>query len=130
MAANQKTNRILIVDDEPDVCVILKMVVEENGFEANYIDDPVLALESFEPGLYELLLLDIKMPEIDGFRLYKEIKKLDNKVKVCFLTASDSYYEKIRKEEFPTLDKDLVLLKPIENEDLIRHINRIISQTG
>ncbi len=55
------------------------------------------------------------MPEIDGFRLYKEIKELDNKVKVCFLTASDSYYNKIRQEEFPTLDRDLVLSKPIEN---------------
>jgi DNA-binding response OmpR family regulator len=49
------------------------------------------------------------MPEIDGLRLYNEIKKMDNKVKVCFLTASDSYYEKIRQEEFPTLEKDVVL---------------------
>jgi|GEM_PF-1656885 len=53
-----------------------------------------------------------KCRKFDGFRLYEELKKMDNKVKVCFLTASDSYYEKIRQEEFPTLDKDLVLSKP------------------
>ena len=95
MVANQETNKILIIDNDSDVCIILKEVLEESGFVAHYFDDPVLALVSFETGLYELLLLDIKMPEIDGFRLYKEIKKMDNKVKVCFLTASDSYYEKI-----------------------------------
>ncbi|MDQ6866134.1 MAG: response regulator [Thermoproteota archaeon] len=125
-----KANRILIVDDEPDICIMLKEVLEGSGFEVSYFDDHALALESFETGLYELLVLDIKMPKIDGFRLCKEIKKMDNKVKVCFLTASDSYYEKIRHEEFPTLDKNSVLSKPIENKDLIRQINRIIGQTS
>jgi two-component system response regulator CpxR len=109
-----KASRILIVDDEPDICIMLKEVLEGSGFEVSYFDDPTLALESFETGLYELLVLDIKMP----------------KVKVCFLTASDSYYEKIRQEEFPTLDKNSVLSKPIENKDLIRQINRTIGQTS
>ena len=97
IAENQKTNRILIVDDEPDVCEVLKKVLEKNGFTADSFSDPLLALENFKPRSYNLLLLDIKMPDMDGFRLYQEMKKIDSRVKVCFLTASEMYYEKYRK---------------------------------
>jgi len=73
------------------------------------------------------VLLDIKMPEMNGFHLYQEMKKIDSKVKVCFLTPSEMYYERFRnEEEFSVIDKDLFLQKPIENDDLIK--NTIISQ--
>jgi DNA-binding response OmpR family regulator len=125
---NQITKRILIVDDEPDVCEILKKVFEQSGFNADSYDDPILALKNFKAGSYELLLLDIKMPEMDGFHLYQEMKKIDDRVKVCFLTASEMYYERFRKEEeFAQMDKDLFLRKPIQNEELIKEINRIIA---
>src|SRR2546425_12886054 len=128
IAENQKSNRILIVDDEPDVCEILEKVLEKNGFTADSFSDPLLALENFRPRSYDLLLLDIKMPDMDGFRLYQEMKKMDSKVKVCFLTASEMYYERYRKdEEFAGLDKDLFLRKPIQNEELIKEINRIMA---
>jgi DNA-binding response OmpR family regulator len=126
---NDKKKKILIVDDEPDVSTVLKKVFNQSGFIANSYDDPILALENFNAGSYDLILLDIKMPEMDGFHLYREIKKIDNKVKVCFLTASEMYYERFRKEEgFYALDKDLFVRKPIANEDLIKKINTIISQ--
>ena len=125
---SQKTNRILIVDDEPDVCEVLKKVLEKNEFTADSFSDPLLALENFRPRSYDLLLLDIKMPDMDGFRLYQEMKKMDSRVKVCFLTASEMYYERFRKEEdFAALDKDLFLRKPIQNEELIKEINRIMA---
>ena len=128
IAENQKSNRILIVDDEPDVCEVLKKVLEQNGFTADSFSDPLLALENFRPRSYDLLLLDIKMPDMDGFRLYQEMKKMDGSVKVCFLTASEMYYERFRKEEdFAALDKDLFLRKPIQNEELIKEINRIMA---
>ncbi len=128
IAENQKSNRILIVDDEPDVCEVLKKVLEKHGFTADSFSDPLLALENFRPRSYDLLLLDIKMPDIDGFRLYQEMKKMDGRVKVCFLTASEMYYERFRKEEdFAALDKDLFLRKPIQNEELIKEINRIMA---
>ena len=128
IAENQKSNRILIVDDEPDVCEVLKKVLEQNGFTADSFSDPLLALENFRPRSYDLLLLDIKMPDMDGFRLYQEMKKMDSRVKVCFLTASEMYYERFRKEEdFAALDKDLFLRKPIQNEELIKEINRIMA---
>jgi len=119
--------KVLIVDDEPDVNTILKNVFEQNGFNADSYDDPILALENFNAGSYDVVLLDIKMPEMDGFHLYKEIKKIDSKVKVCFLTASEMYYEQFRKEQSCAIDKDLFLRKPIENEDLIKKVNTIIS---
>jgi CheY-like chemotaxis protein len=81
---NGTMKKILIVDDEPDVCTVLKKVLEQYGFNADSYDDPILALENFKAGLYELLLLDIKMPEM---------KEIENKIKVCFLTASEMYHE-------------------------------------
>jgi two-component system response regulator ChvI len=124
---NNKRKRILIVDDEPDVDMVLEKVFEQSGFNADSYDDPILALENFKAGLYDLVLLDIKMPIIDGFHLYQEIKKIDSKVKVCFLTASELYYERFRKDQLCAIDKDRFLRKPIENEDLIKKINTIIS---
>jgi DNA-binding response OmpR family regulator len=126
-ADNGKKKKILIVDDEPDVSAVLEKVFKLSGFIADSYDDPILALENFKAGSYDLILLDIKMPEMDGFHLYREMKKIDNKVKVCFLTASEMYYERFRKEEaFCSLDKDLFLRKPIRNEDLKEKINKII----
>ncbi|MGC2684146.1 MAG: response regulator [Candidatus Nitrosopolaris sp.] len=122
--------RIPIVDDEPDVCEVLKKVLEKNGFTADSFSDPLLALEYFRPLSYDLLFLDIKMPDMDGLRLYQEMKKIDSRIKVCFLTASEMYYERFRKEEeFAQLDKDLFLRKPIQNKELINEINRIMSST-
>lgn len=129
MIAKNQT-RILIVDDEPDVCEVLKKVLEKNGFTADSFSDPLLALENFRPLSYDLLLLDIKMPDMDGLRLYQEMKKIDSRIKVCFLTASEMYYERFRKEEeFAQLDKDLFLRKPIQNKELINEINLIMSST-
>ena len=125
---NGTMKKILEVDDEPDVCTMLRKVLEQYGFNADSYDDPILGLENFKAVLYELLLLDIKMPEMDGFLLYQEMKKTDNKINVCFLTASEMYNEKLReKEGFAALDKDLFLRKPIKNEDLINEVCRIIN---
>jgi len=124
---NTKKKKVLIIDDEPDVNMVLKMVLHRNGFSADSYDDPILALKNFKAGSYDLLLLDIKMPEMDGFHLYKEMKRIDNKIKVCFLTASEMYDERFREEEWCAIDKDLFVRKPIENEELIKKINTIIS---
>ena len=125
---NGTMKKILEVDDEPDVCTMLRKVLEQYGFNADSYDDPILGLENFKAVLYELLLLDIKMPEMDGFLLYQEMKKTDNKINVSFLTASEMYNEKLReKEGFAALDKDLFLRKPIKNEDLINEVCRIIN---
>jgi len=91
-----------------------------------------LALENFrkEAGLYDMIILDIKMPDMNGFELYKQIKKIDDKVKVCFLTAGEMDYEQFRKELFPSLDENCYIQKPIETEMLIGRINRIIASSN
>ena len=117
----------MVVDDEPDLISILEVVLEENGFEVDTYDDPIIALKSYRAGVYDLLILDIKMPKMDGFELYDEIKKIDNKIKVCFLTASEMYYKNSRREKYCSLDKDLFIQKPIANEDLVDEINNMLN---
>src|SRR5919198_4216739 len=85
-------NRIFVVDDEPDINLSLKIALEENGFQVDAFDDPIVALDNFKRGIYDLLILDIKMPKMQGFELYRELRKIDDKVKVCFLTAGEMYY--------------------------------------
>jgi len=126
-----KKKRVLIVDDEPDVTLVLKQVLDENGFEADSYDEPRLALNNFKANMYDLLLLDIKMPDINGLDLYQEIRKIDDKVKVCFLTASEMFYEKFRKEEpYSKVDKELFIAKPIENEELLDYLNKVINNSN
>jgi DNA-binding response OmpR family regulator len=117
------------VDDESDVNLTLKMVLEENGFKVDSFTDPLSALENFkgESDLYDILILDIRMPDMNGFELYKEIKKIDDKVKVCFLTAGEMDYEQFEKDLFSALDENCFIQKPIQNETLIKRLNRIIS---
>jgi CheY-like chemotaxis protein len=106
--------KILVVDDEPDVLTLLKKVLKENGLKADSHDDPILALENFKAGLYDLLLSDIKMPKMDGlhFQGKEKDRQLDCGV---FLTSSEMYCEKSRKEkEFASLYKDLVVRNPFD----------------
>jgi DNA-binding response OmpR family regulator len=124
--------RVLLVDDEPDLNLTLKMILEENGFKVDSFTDPLSALENFkeEAGTYKLLILDMKMPQMNGFELYRQIKKIDDKVKVCFLTAGEMDYEQFRKELIPALDNNCYIQKPIENEMLIRILNRIMAPSN
>ena len=128
---NNKKKRILLVDDETDVNYTFETVLEENGFIVDSFDNPVLALNNFKTGSYDLVLLDIKMPEIDGFELCEEMKKSDNKFKVCFLTASEMFYEQYRTAHNSILGEDYpVIQKPIKNEDLIKQINKMLDSTN
>ena len=121
-----KEKRILIVDDEPDVNLALRIVLEDNNFIVDSFNDPLRALENFKADMYDLAILDIKMPKKDGFEVFKEILKIDNRVKVCFLTAGDINYRSL-KETFPTLDENQFIRKPIENIELIKQIHKIIN---
>jgi two-component system, OmpR family, response regulator ChvI len=117
------TNRIFVVDDEPDINLSLKMALEENGFQVDAFDDPIVALDNFKRGVYDLLILDIKMPKMNGFELYRELRKMDNKVKVCFLTAGEMYYGAYSD----IFDENQFIRKPIQNEDLVNKISAILN---
>ena len=115
-------NRILVVDDEPDNSLIFSMALEYNGFAVDTFIDPQLALSNFRANLYDLLIIDIKMPKMSGFDLYREIKKIDNKVKVCFLTAfGEGYYEDFKKQ-FPDSASADFIRKPIAIDDLVKKV--------
>src|SRR5215211_7541727 len=118
--------RILLVDDEPDLTQVSTLTLEYYGFKVDSFNDPQEALSKYKPGSYDLVILDIKMPKMDGFELYYELKKKDNDVKVCFLTASELYYEEFRKKEYCALDRNLFIRKPIDNEELVKEIKKMI----
>jgi DNA-binding response OmpR family regulator len=80
----QITKRILIVDDEHDITFVFKTGLEDNGFVVDTFNDPQLAISNFKTDLYDLLLIDIGIPKMKGFEFYKEIRKIDDKVKACF----------------------------------------------
>jgi DNA-binding response OmpR family regulator len=121
-------NRILVVDDEPDLTQVSTLALEYHGYKVDSFNDPQEALSKFKPGLYDLIIIDIKMPNMDGFELYHEIKKKDNNAKICFLTASELYYEEFRTNEYSALDRNLFIQKPIGNEDLIKEINKMLKK--
>jgi DNA-binding response OmpR family regulator len=119
-------NRILVVDDEPDLTQVSTLALEYHGFKVDSFNDPQEALSKYKPDLYDLVILDIKMPKMDGFELYHELKKKDNNANICFLTASELYYEEYRTKEYCSLDRNLFIRKPIENEELVKEINKMI----
>ena len=123
---NGVKKRILIVDDEADITLSFSLALEDSGlFEVETDNDPLVALSNFRPNTYDLLL-DIRMPVMNGFELYEKIKKLDNKVKVCFISAYDVDHTTLR-EQFPSLEKDCIvpkniIRKPIQIAKLIKRI--------
>jgi DNA-binding response OmpR family regulator len=120
-------NRILLVDDEHDNNLIFTIGLQDAGFEVDAYNDPELALSAFKPDYYDLLLLDIKMPKMDGYELYDKIRKIDNKVNVCFLTASERYKEEHRPSSM-TDDFTSFLIKPTTIYDLVGKVNELINQ--
>jgi DNA-binding response OmpR family regulator len=117
-----KKYKVMIVDDEQDITTIFKMGLENNQFIVTTFNDPIQALSKFRPGLYDLLILDIRMPGMDGFQLYRKIRAVDNKVKVCFLTAFDESRGEFRTS-FPFLDEvNCYLKKPITIRDLVKRL--------
>jgi CheY-like chemotaxis protein len=124
---NQNQRRIMIVDDEADVNYTFENVLEDSGFIVDSFDNAKVALMDFKAGLYDLVLLDIKMPEMDGFALYQEMRKIDNKFKVCFLTASEMFYEEYRQAHNSTIGEHYpIIQKPIANEELIKQVNKLV----
>jgi two-component system, OmpR family, response regulator ChvI len=124
-----KTKKIMLVDDEADILELFKMVLEESDarLKVDAFLDPIVALKNFRPGLYDLLLIDIAMPKMNGFELYDKIRELDKKVKISIVTASEMFYEEIRKEAFPELDTTTCFIrKPIANPDLIQQVREIL----
>ena len=120
--------RVLVVDDNSDITVTIKTALEDISLcIVDTFNDPKLALSSFKPGLYDLVLLDFKMPKMYDHELYDEMKKRDDKIKACFMTATYMDYEDTRRV-FPMLEVECYIQKPVEIKDLIRRITAELEQ--
>jgi len=103
---------------------VLEKALGENRFLIDSYEDPLLALFNFRTNSYRLVILDIRMPGLNGFALYREIRRLDKRVKICFLTASEMYYG--YSDIFSSVPAKCFIRKPIDNEELMKRINEII----
>ena len=128
---NQPRNKrkVLVIDDEPDICMIYQMVLEDAGYECVSYIDPVKALQQFRPNYYDLVLLDIKMPVLNGFELCKKIREVDRTVHIIFITAAGAYYEKFRSQHYPQLGKVNYIQKPVGNEELVQIVGMIVTNS-
>jgi two-component system, OmpR family, response regulator ChvI len=119
---------IFLVDDEPDIANSLKTGLERKGFDVDVFTDPTEALAKYKPHYYDLLLIDIRMPKLNGFELVREIRKVDTESEVWFLTAFEVYYEEFKKM-FPNLDVKSFIRKPVSLNELSNRIANKVALT-
>jgi two-component system, OmpR family, response regulator ChvI len=120
---------VLIVDNEPDITLLFSTALEERGLKVDSFNDPLLALSNFKADFYDLLIVDFKMPKINGFDLYNEIKKIDDKIKICFFTAYEINYERLT-EGLSNSNKSVaqcLIQKPIALDDFVIKINALLN---
>ena len=121
--------RILIVDEEKDVGRTFETILKNYGFEIDYFTDPAVALEKFEPNLYDLTILDIRMPEINGFELYDQLKSRDSNIKTLFITGLNSVesYNTQNSKVYPLKGQRHFMAKPVSSKELLEHVYAMIN---
>jgi CheY-like chemotaxis protein len=120
--------RILIVDDDADLTITFKTAIEDNNnttltkkIEVHTSNNPVIALSEFQPNFYDLLLVDINMPHLNGFELCEKILAIDINVRICFMSSVEINREALR-EIYPSLSVGRFMRKPMTIEYLIKGI--------
>ena len=119
-----------MVDDEQDLNFTLKEILDETGlFQVETFINPVLALSEFKAGVYDLAVLDIRMPGMNGFQLCRKLKDVGNMLKIGFMTATELlYYRETDSDVIDDLGTDCFVTKPVDNEDFVRKLKAILSQ--
>ncbi len=95
-SALKQRYRILLVDDESDILGVLKRGLEAKGFRVDAYDSPQEAIDYFKPNVYDLAILDIRMPGLNGFALYRQMRKIDPSLTACFLSAFEIHPEEFK----------------------------------
>jgi DNA-binding response OmpR family regulator len=119
--------KIILVDDEPDIGVSIKIGLEPKGFVVDAFEKPEDALQNFKPGEYDMLITDIQMPGMSGFDLYREVRKIDDKIKVAFITAFEIYEDEFSKV-LPSIDVKCFIKKPVTMSELATRINEELAK--
>ena len=116
--------RVLVVDDEPDITYAIKVGLQAKGFKVEAFNDPTVALSHFKPDSFDIAILDIRMPKMSGFDLYRKMIKVDGHTKIFFLTAFDVYKEEFERM-FPNVKVTAFLKKPMTISKLVSRLNEL-----
>ena len=124
--------KILLVDDDPDANLSLSILLRDRGFDVDSFTSPSDALKYFRRNYYDLLVLDVRMPNMDGFELYRAIRELDTKAKIWFFAAAelDNYRVAELEDMMEELGEECFISKPIENNEILCRINTILTKTN
>ena len=117
--------RILFVNDDADTIVVVEMGLTQHGFKVDAFEDSKTVLQNFKARLYDLVILDVLMKGLDSFELYNRLREIDENVQICFITASNTFYEKYKKL-YPRIEKECFIQKPITIKKLATIINSIL----
>jgi len=118
--------RILIIDDDIDINNLFKLFLEYDGYNVDAFTDPIDALYSFRKNAYDLVLLDLKMPKMNGMLLYEKLQYIDPDLLFCFITANKEYIEHLKKSIANI--ENIVIYKPILLSELRNKVNSLLSQ--
>ena len=121
-------SNIIMVDDEPDAAITIKIALEENGdFEVDTFSDAESALFAFRHGHYDLAILDVRMPGTNSFQLCRKLREIDKELKICFLTASDLTYLQDTDSDIINDLTDCFVYEPVDTTGLINRLKVILS---
>ena len=124
-----KSKRIMVVDDEPDILFVFEVGFRKSGFAIQAYTSSQEALEDFKPNCFDVLILDIRMPIMDGFELYQRIRKIDPKVPVAFFTAFETS-SKVYEKTIAAVDSNTYFVKkPVPSSKLIELVNNIVDSS-
>ncbi|OLC26028.1 MAG: hypothetical protein AUH37_01580 [Candidatus Nitrososphaera sp. 13_1_40CM_48_12] len=132
---SSRKKRILVMDDERDITDSIRSALKAQCW-VDVGGSSSQALSSYRPGFYDLILLDYRMPTIDGFAFYQQIKRIDPKVKVCFITAYEELHSKILNLQWQNKVNSIfqedaalpVLKKPFDTATLLAMISRLLGE--
>ena len=120
-----KNKKIIIVDDDYDIANLFKIFLESNGYDVDAYSNPIDALNNFRKQSHDLVILDLKMPKMDGITLYQKIKEIDDKVIICLTTADKNLIKDLRKGIIDI--EKIVIYKPILLKDLKNKTNSLVN---
>lgn len=121
--SDQAGYKLLLVDDEPDIVTTLTKGLSQKGHQVDAFSDCMLALSKFKPNYYDMSIIDIRMPGMTGFELYRRLKTKDSNLKVAFMTAFEIYQQEFERV-LPKYDVRTFITKPVT----INHLDRVIRE--
>jgi DNA-binding response OmpR family regulator len=117
-------SKIMIIDDDKDITNLFSIFLEHNGYSVDAYTNPIEAINNFRKNSHDLIILDLKMPKMDGMTLYLKIKEIDDKVIICFTTANINYIKQLQKGIIDI--EKIVLYKPVLLKDLKHKIDSLL----